>query len=384
MLTRLLSLLLILLTSFSINAEDPDTRDWTLITFDPECEEAKCIEENISNYKLLTDVGKRHDCFPPEASTQEQIEEYYSTTMLNENCVRILAKLKEANDWWENAEATIKSHLEEQSVNCNPEDRTPGSGVVTEDMVGVLSEDEGNAPTCTEERKKEVKEKNKDELMCIAKATFSFSAFSTIADYVTGGIGDDKNSSGDECSDYGDNCLYQLASGFGNALWALWEGGKFLAQAAWSGIKNVAVNTWDSIWGNEEKTSNTGLALAEASEDDGVLSALLEDPLGSMKKMWDGLMGMLGHWLSDDVFCQKWSGVPHQSECTEPFTSFACMSYGSMIKGGCHIVGWAIAEIVPAFLTGGIVSAVKWGAKAGKALAKAIPVSSAVRTALKN
>lgn len=364
------------------DAPDNFAADKPSILFNEECAEGECVELVIEQFQATHKLAKDNNCLPEEGSTTEQAEDFYKSTLLSEDCVSYLRKLKELEDHLKMMEAELVTHLEGENGRCDPEN--PEDEILTGDITHAVA---GDSPElqCTEERKEEVKSTCGRDLACVAKATFRTISFGIPLHLLQGKITEESNrATGEGCGDYNDNCIYQLASGFGSAVAALWEGGKFLAQAAWSGIKGAAVSTWDWLTGNEEATSNTALAMAEASEDEGVFAAILADPLGSLSKAWEGLMSMMGHWLSHDVFCQKWEGLAHESECKEPYTGFECMSCRSMINGGCNVIGVALAEVVPAFLTGGLVTAVKWGAKGGVTLARSLKLSSRTRNLLKN
>ena len=75
------------------------------------------------------------------------------------------------------------------------------------------------------------------------------------------------------------------------------------------------------------------------------------DVLEAIKtSMWDHFQS----FLTDDAFCQSWSGVPHKkgSKCLVP-ANLKCLSCIEKESGICALAGFAAPYIVPAILTAG-------------------------------
>ncbi|GEM_PF-2115974 len=388
MLSRLLPLVLILLVScVNIHAEveevDNFAAETEMILFNEECAEGECIQQIIDQYEAVHKLAQDNKCLPPEGESEDSILAYYEETILNESCIQYLRKLKELEDHLKMIESELVTHAQGEEVRCDPA-RVSVDGVLSEELVAAAGS--SSELQCTEEKKAEIKNECMADASCALKSNLVSMGGRFLLSRENGESEEEmiKRYLGDNCSASDDNCFYQLASGFKTAAMAFLEGSWELIKMAGNGIKNGVVSTWNSLWGVEAETSTDALALAEASEDDGVLSMIIANPGQALGNMWDGLVSMLTEWMANDVFCQKWEGAAHESECLEPAESWRCLSCKSMFNGGCHLVGAALAEIVPAFLTGGAVSAIRWGGKAGVTLARSLKISDKTREAIKN
>src|SRR5690606_8655747 len=124
--------------------------------------------------------------------------------------------------------------------------------------------------------------------------------------------------------------------------------------------------------------------MAKASEDPGDFQMLLKDFSGTMKKIWEAFVASLKEWMKNDIFCQKWSGVPHFSNCLAPTEDFDCLSCKTLVNGVCALSGAVLAEVVPSFFTGGLTTAAKYGAQGASKIAKLFKVTAKTQKALKS
>jgi hypothetical protein len=235
-----------------------------------------------------------------------------------------------------------------------------------------------NKLSCTKEREREVKNSCGRDLNC-----FMFASALGV-----GGIVAEKlmpeSMKIPGCNLQNDSCATQLATGFIKAVLSFFDGVWDLLKMAGEGIKKQWNNFWNWVTDAEDHTSTSQLAMSEASEEDGVFDMLVNDFSGTMTKIWQGLVGALKEWVKNDVLCEEWEGIPRFSECKRPYTELACTSCKTFATGLCGASGVILAEIVPAFLTGGIVSAAKFGIGASVKIAKGFSkVSSSAARAVK-
>jgi len=140
---------------------------------------------------------------------------------------------------------------------------------------------------------------------------------------------------------------------------------------------------WNWVSGAENHSSTSQLALAKASEDPGVFQALLDDFPGTMGKIWQTFVASLKEWLKSSIFCQKWEGTPHFGKCLQPTNSYDCLPCKTLLTGLCGISGTLVAEVVPAFLTGGLITAVKQGVSGAAKISRLFKVSAKGMMAVK-
>lgn len=334
--------------------------------FEKDCPEGKCLPDLVKEAEELTKKARADKCLPSENATEAQVNAFYDGKEISEECFSLLQALKIANDKIILVQSILEGGpLLSGDLQC----RTDGN-VNPEIAPTLMQLAEHQDNQCTEEKAKKVSAQCNDDLMCALKSS-STNILGPLAKIVSLDSVF-KNYLPKDCDAVADNCFSQLLLGFADAAW------NFLV-----GVKDLAVMGWKALWGIESKTSDAQLGLAKASEEPSVFSALVNDFPGSMKKLWGGLTTLIKEWLKTDVFCEKWEGTPHFSKCLEPYTDFDCLSCKTMIRGGCSALGNVLAEIVPAFLTGGAVTVIKHGASAATKLAKGLKVSSKLRTAMK-
>ena len=369
-------ILFFLLISFQSLADgDPKI---SLENLEETCPQGECVDNLITELEGVQKMAEDEGCLPKEGASEDDITAFYESQLLDDACVGRMAKIQEL----QNLLTGIQAHFEgisqaHQGSDCS-ELYDENGELIDPALAAVLAE---TAPSCSEEKKKKVSEECGADLWCSAAATGS-----TMLRPISLAIGDDwiKSVMPKNCDPTNDNCLVHAATGFFKATLFFFEGMWDLLKMGGNYLKKQAIGAWNWLTGVEEKSSDAALALAEASEDEGVLSMLLDDPGKALGNAWNGLMGMMKEWLKNDVFCQKWDGVPHlkSSKCLEPYSDFDCLSCKTMVNGTCDLIGTFLAEVVPSFVTGGLINAVKFGASAGAKLAKSIKISDGVRKAL--
>lgn len=167
----------------------------------------------------------------------------------------------------------------------------------------------------------------------------------------------------DRCTS-NDSCTTQIATAFVSSITKFFTGTWDLLVSAGGYAKDKVGDFWKWVTSAEDTSSAAQLALAQASEDEGLFQMLRKDFTGTLFKIWQGLIGGIKNWLKADIFCQRWEGTPHRSKCLKPTDAFECVSCKSMVNGICAIGGVFVSEILPSFITGGLTTAAKHGANA--------------------
>lgn len=183
----------------------------------------------------------------------------------------------------------------------------------------------------------------------------------------------------------GDSCTNQIITAFYDAVLNFFSASWDLLKMAGGFAKDQLVDFWNWVTGPEDASSAAQLALAQASEDEGLFQMLKNDFTGTISNIFQGLITSVKEWLKNDILCERWSGVPHRSTCLAPAKGFDCISCKSTLNGICAISGVFVAEILPAFITGGLTTAAKHGAGAASRLLKTtFKVSDKSIQAIKN
>jgi hypothetical protein len=224
--------------------------------------------------------------------------------------------------------------------------------------------------SCTEPKKQAIRNQCPADLNCALVST-AMGVGGYLAEMIV-----PANAKPKGCNLGDDSCATQLATGFLKAAMSFFESAWDLLKMAGKAAGKKMGQFWNWVKGGENHSSTSQLALAKASEEPGVFDMLMKDFPGTMKKVWAGFVGSLKEWMKTDIFCQKWSGVPHFSKCVTPTESFDCLPCKTMVNGLCAITGTLVAEIVPSFLTGGLTTAAKYGAQGAVKIAKMFKISS--------
>lgn len=354
--------------------------DWANFSFENDCADGKCVDEIISNLELEKAQAFKEGCIPGEHATQEEADVFYMHNVIDESCIARIRKIQEFNEHLKIVQAEYEAKRHGAVALCNV-DGSKGDAVLNGNLADLAQVGASQENQCTEEKKKIASDTCMDDVMCGVAASLTGPVGQVLS--LMGADEKINESLPGDCDINDDNCLARLASGFIKASWHFLKGTWDLLKMGAGYVKNKVVDSWNSLWGVEDKSSDSALAMAKMSEDEGVWATFKKDPLGSMSKGFSALVGMLKEWMKNDVYCQKWSGQPHFSECVEPYSEFDCLSCKTIINGTCNAAGVVLAEVVPAFLTGGLVSGIKYGASAAGKLAKMVKLSDKARKALK-
>jgi hypothetical protein len=320
------------------------------------CENGECVPKLVEKLEDLTKAYRRQ-CLPPSIK-ESDITRYHEEHGLTEECWKFITEVNHLETDLQKHQARLEARIGCEGNDC----KSPQSGDLTK-QINELARVESSL-SCTEQKKSEIKKNCAGDLACILAAS-ALGIGGYLAEIIVPNKIKPKN-----CHLGDDSCLVNLATGFLKAALGF-------IDSAWSALKWVGKKSgekmsefWSWVKGEEGHTSTAQLAMAKASEDEGVFQMLLKDFPGTMKNIWTAFVASMKEWMKTDVLCQKWAGRPRFSQCLRPTESFDCISCKAAATGLCAIAGTIIAEVVPAFLTGGLVTAAKHGANAGVKIAK--------------
>lgn len=323
-----------------------------------DCANGSCVEEMKDLFEAKLRAAHRDECLPPNGT--RNISQWSQNHPLSQACLGKIAELEELQRRLESVQQYL-SGLQD-CTNCGPR----SGGAAAPNLSAAV-----DAPVnqCTETRKREVINQCDDDALCVLVSGSTAFLPAAVRNQIV-----PRRLQNQGCNGRNDSCLVQFATGFARAVWTLFEGLFDLLGMAARGIRNSATSLWSWMTGPEVHSSNAQLAAANASEDEGVFRQLVNDFPGTMGKIWTALLATIKHWMSHGVFCQAWSGTPQFSTCTRPAEGFGCTSCKAMITGMCSLTGTIMSEVVPAFLTGGLSVAAKYGATGAVRLARLIRV----------
>lgn len=342
-----------------------------------ECPNGSCIEDlvNLAEAKSKDVIESR--CLPDQEVVNQ--EAWFENNPMNFDCyikIQDLQKITEKVD-------LIKNHFgasgndKDQAQNCCQASVDP-----VFDSQNIADVEKANAQAmCTEEKRAAIQGKCVDDVQCLIKTSSLSFATGPLAEIILNKVDPKLKALG--CDPSKDDCVRQFALSFVKSAIGFFEGAWDLLKMIGSGIKNKVVGLWDKLTNAEKHSSTAQLTMAKASEDEGVFQMLKNDFTGTMVKLYQGLVEAIKEWLASSMFCQEWEGTPQFSECKRPATGFDCLECKTMITGLCSVGGALLTEIIPAFLTGGIVSCVKHGASAATKLARLIKVSEVTAKLIK-
>lgn len=338
------------------------------------CEDGSCVAELIDKLEDLGTVYTRQ-CLPSEGS-KTNLKSYHEENGLTEECWKLITEIT-------HLEAQLLKHQNElehrvgcQNGDCKLEDQEEDLTSQIKALSKVEKIEENL--TCSIPKKEEIKNKCVDDLTCVMAAS-ALGIGGYIAEKLV-----PQNIQPKDCHLGDDNCLTQLATGFLKSAVNFFTGAWDLLKMGGKKVGKEMNEFWTWVRGAEDHSSTSQLALAKASEDPGFFDQLTNDFPGTMKKIWAGFVASMKEWLKRDIFCQQWSGVPHFSTCEKPTEAFDCIPCKEMLTGLCAVTGTIVAEVVPAFLTGGLFTAAKHGANGAVKVAKLFKVSNASISAIKN
>jgi hypothetical protein len=321
------------------------------------CENGECINALVDK---LEDLGKiyRRQCLPTEGMKPEEVESYHQKMGLTEECWKLITEIQHLEEELSRHQARLELRLGCDSGRC-----PPGPGDDLSSQLQNLANVEQNL-SCTPQKKAAIKNQCPSDLTC-ALASSALGMGGYLAELIVPAKAKPK-----DCHLGNDSCATQLATGFLKAAITFFEGAWDLLKILGKKAGKKMSEFWNWVSGAEAHSSTSQLAMAKASEDEDVFEMLMNDFSGTMGNIWRAFVGSMKEWVKSDVLCQKWQGIPRFSACEKPTESMDCISCKAIVNGLCSVTGTIVAEIFPAFLTGGLSIAAKQGVNASAKIAK--------------
>lgn len=341
-----------------------------------DCPNANCVTRLSGLLEAKINRARAESCLPPVDTKNEQV--WFETNTLSADCFKLVKEIEEDIARLESIQTHYSNLMiqDEERMCRETEENAVFNAAQLRDVQRATA-----AASCTEARKSEVWSQCGRDASCVLISTAAGIAGPLSNALIPKGM------RAQGCSGSQDNCLKQLALGFVKSVFSFFEGAwgllKSAGTAIGNGVANQARRFWNWVTDAEDRSSTAQLSAAQASEEEGIFRQLKNDFRGTMVKMWTGLVAALKHWLANSVFCQKWSGTPQFSKCLEPAQGFGCTSCKAMITGMCAMVGVIASEVIPAFLTGGLVTVAKYGVSGASRVASLVRVSAPTMRALK-
>lgn len=333
-----------------------------------DCENGECVGTIVEKLEDLNTFYQK-ECIPENAKLLD-LQKFHEENGLSEKCWKIMTEIVHLENLLLKHKSRIEQVTCQESANCKLQ--TNQSNLKDDEFQNNIKSQ------CTETEKKLIKSQCPQELSC----TILSSALSLGGYYSKFII--PQNMLPKDCHLDEDSCAVQLASGFLRSVISFFDFSWEILKSAGRASKEKMTQFWNWVSKAEDHSSSSQLAMAKASEDDEAFNLLTNDFPSAIKNIFSAFISTLKEWMKSDVFCQKWQGQPHFSKCLSPSENFDCISCKTISNGLCAISGTVIAEIVPSFLTGGIVSAIKFGANGASKIAQSIKISEKALVAIKD
>lgn len=318
------------------------------------CEDGQCIIRVVDELELLQQQAHENKCLPAQG---EDAQDFLKKNGLTQKCFEIIQKIFTEQEKLINLSYQFPDEL--NLINsCQVNNTNPLLGNEVQELSDQLS--------CTPEKKAKVTKQCHQDLLCVL--------YTNTAGFL-GPLGErmmPSSLSESGCQSSYDNCFTQVATSFVKTIDSFLKNSWEMIKA---GSRGVA-NWWKELGAIEDYSSDAHLSLAQASEDEGFFEKLRNNFWPTMGTVFTGLVDSIQHYLKTKAFCQKWEGVPHHSQCLQPSEGFECVGCKAWVTGSCSVVGLVLADIVPAFLTGGMFTIAKYGAVGVQRFAQTIKLSS--------
>ena len=149
-------------------------------------------------------------------------------------------------------------------------------------------------------------------------------------------------------------------------------------------LKDVASLAVKSIWGLKDYLFKKSDDLHTAANSTrGAISKFIENPWEYIKDKYMSMKSAVDTWLKKEVFCQKWEGVPHVSQCLEPLKEYDCLNCNDGMNAFCAGAGIFASEAAIAVTTAGTLTAANIAMKAGLRLGVTATTKAAARISAK-
>ncbi len=343
-----------------------------------ECKNGKCVEGLMDLADAKTIQARKDGCLPPTGTQNETA--WFEDHPMAPACLIQIKQIEEIQVKLQKVQTHYANAIEDdQEQMCRAEEANIGIDLRNQRDIAKVAA----SAACSKAKQQQTAQRCAGDSLCALMSSATPYLGAVVANKII-----PANKRSGNCSARGDNCLVQMSTAFVKSVFGLFGGAwdllKSAGRAVLNGVKNTAKRFWGWVTGAENKSSTSQLAAARASKNDGIFQQLKNDFFGTMGKLWAGMVGALNHWISNDIFCQEWAGTPRFSECKRPANGIACTNCKTVINGICAISGVIISEVIPAFLTGGLVTAAKYGVSAASRLSKLVRVSAASQRAVRN
>jgi hypothetical protein len=148
-----------------------------------------------------------------------------------------------------------------------------------------------------------------------------------------------------------DSCLAQAATAVIKGLWSSLKGLVDLGKLAKDFAVKKATDAWNWVTGSQVENAASKRIHEMSKQMNSTFEEFKKDPFAFIGNVFKGIMNGITKFMTDDVFCMKWSGAPRFSKCEKPLPSLGCMDCKTLINGSCAAVGY-IAEKIGESLTG--------------------------------
>ncbi len=340
-------------------------------SFASNCENGECVENLIEELNDLHAFFNKN-CSPKSAETSD-INVYFEKNGLSENCWKILTRISYQEKKLSEIQSQLETKLGCNSPNCEMTNENFSLYNQIYEMEKAKKEME-----CSSEKKVNVSKNCTSDLKCSL-----ISGALSLGGYAAELLVPEKYQI-PNCHYGNDGCLNQIASSFLKSVMLFFKGSWNLLKSAGGYVTNKLSDFWNWVSSSEDHSSTYQLGMAKASEDESFFQTLLNDFPGTISKLWNGLIHAIKDWMKTDIFCSSWSGAPHFSKCLSPVDDFDCISCKAILNGICSISGYIVAEVVPAYITGGLVTIAKHGAQGASKVSRLFRFSPEAEKALKS
>ena len=149
-------------------------------------------------------------------------------------------------------------------------------------------------------------------------------------------------------------------------------------------LKDVASLAVKSIWGLKDYLFKKSDDLhTAANSTTSAISKFIDSPWDYIKDKFMSMKSAVDTWVKKEVFCQKWEGVPHVSQCLEPLKEYDCLNCNDGMNAFCAGAGIFASEAAIAITTAGTLTAANIAMKAGLRLGVTATTKAAARISAK-
>lgn len=146
-----------------------------------------------------------------------------------------------------------------------------------------------------------------------------------------------------------DSCITQAASAIIKGLWSTLKGLFDLGKLAKDYVVSKATDAWNWATGSSVENESSKRIQAMSKQMNSSFEEFKKDPFGFLGNMFKGIMNGITEFMTHDVFCMKWQGLPRSSKCEKPLPSLGCMDCKTLINGSCAAIGYVAEKIGETF-----------------------------------